>query len=148
MAIVHWAPFREIENLQREMNQLFDTLAPSSAGTPSRTGGISFIPATEIHETPEAVHLKVEVPGLEAKDLDVQVMADAVSISGERKSEARTEENGVVRSEFRYGKFQRVIPLPARIQNDKVDAAYKNGILSLKLPKVEAEKNKVVKINL
>jgi len=143
MAMVHWTPFREIESLQREMNQLFDTLAPTTNGD---TGRVSFIPAAEIQETPEAVHLKVEIPGLEAKDLDVQVTAEAVSISGERKSETRTEEKGVTRSEFRYGKFRRVMPLPARVQNDKVEAEYKDGILTLNLPKVEAEKNKVVKV--
>lgn len=144
MALVHWAPFREIESLQREMNQLFDTLAPATNGD---TGRVAFIPAAEIQETPEAVHLKVEIPGLEAKDLDVQVTAEAVAISGERRSETRTEEKGVTRSEFRYGKFRRVVPLPARVQNDKVEADYKDGILTLNLPKVEAEKNKVVKVN-
>lgn len=144
MALVHWAPFREIESLQREMNQLFDTLVPTAN---EDAGRVSFIPAAEIQETPEAVHLKVEIPGLEAKDLDVQVTAEAVSISGERRSETRTEEKGVTRSEFRYGKFRRVVPLPARVQNDKVEAEYKDGILTLNLPKVEAEKNKVVKVN-
>ena len=92
--------------------------------------------------------MKLEVPGVEAKDLDVQVTEDAVSIVGERKSQAKTEENGTTRSEFQYGKFQRVIPLPARIQNTKVQAEYKDGILNLTLPKTEQEKNKVVKVDL
>jgi HSP20 family protein len=85
---------------------------------------------------------------MEAKDLDVHVTAEAVSISGERQSEIQSEEKGVTRSEFRYGQFRRVIPLPTPIQNDKVKADYKNGILSLTLPKVEAEKTKVVKVNI
>ncbi len=144
MAIVRWAPFRELDTLRKEMDQLFDTFALDNG----RSGWTNFAPAVELHETPEAVQLKVEIPGLEAKDLDVQVTAEAVSISGERKSETKTEEKGIVRSEFRYGKFSRVIPLPARIQNDKVEADYKDGILHLTLPKVEAEKNKVVKVNL
>lgn len=145
MAIVHWSPIQEIETLQREMNQLFDTLSPTAR---NRTNGVAFVPAVEMSETPDMIHLKVEVPGMEAKDLDVQVTAEAVAISGERKTEVRREEDGMVRSEFRYGKFQRVIPLSARIQNDKVEAEYKNGVLNLNLPKVDAEKNKVVKINL
>ena len=135
MAIVHWEPLREIETLQREMNQLFDGLTPS---TMRRGLGTSFIPAAELSETPEAIQLKVELPGMDAKDLDVQVTAEAVSISGERKSEARTEQDGVVRSEFRYGKFHRVIPLPSRVQNDQVTADYKDGVLNLNLPKVDA----------
>jgi HSP20 family protein len=78
----------------------------------------------------------------------VQVTQNAISIKGERKSETKTEEKGLTRSEFHYGKFQRVIPLPARIQNTNVTAEYKDGILNLTLPKAEEEKNKVVKVNL
>lgn len=85
---------------------------------------------------------------MEASDLDVQVTENAVSVSGERKEETKTEENGVTKSEFHYGKFHRVVPLPARIQNTNVQAEYKDGILNLTLPKTEQEKNKVVKVNL
>ncbi|NEQ18450.1 MAG: Hsp20/alpha crystallin family protein, partial [Moorea sp. SIO3E2] len=63
-------------------------------------------------------------------------------------SETSTEENGMTRSEFRYGNFQRVIPLPTRVQHDQVKADYNNGILSLSLPKAESEKQKVFKVNL
>jgi HSP20 family protein len=146
MALIRWEPFREINSLQREMNRLFDDMARTTAN--SGNVGVAFIPAAEMQETPEAIHLKLEVPGMDAKDLDVQVTAEAVSISGERKEETKTEEKGMTRTEFRYGKFQRVIPLSTRIQNDKVQAEYKNGILSLTLPKAEAEKNKVVKVNI
>jgi HSP20 family protein len=151
MALVRWEPFREFEmepfrefgSLQREMNRLFDSLT-----TRTGNGGMAFVPAAELKETPEAIHLKLEIPGMEAKDLDVQVTAEAVAISGERKSETKTEEKGVTRSEFRYGSFRRVIPLPSRIQNDKVQAEYQNGVLTLTLPKAEEEKNKVVKVNI
>jgi HSP20 family protein len=128
------------------MNRLFDDMARTTAN--GGNGGVAFIPAAEMQETPEAIRLKVEVPGMEASDLDVQVTAEAVSISGQRKEETKAEEKGMTRTEFRYGKFQRVIPLSTRIQNDQVQAEYKNGILSLTLPKVEAEKNKVVKVNI
>lgn len=101
-----------------------------------------------MHENGDAVYLKLEVPGIDAKNLDVQVTAEAVSISGQRQAETKTDQKGVTRSEFRYGKFQRVIPLPARIQNDKVEADYQDGILMLTLPKAEAEKTKVVKVNI
>ncbi len=145
MALIRWEPFREVESLQREMNRLFDAMNPSSDGV---SNNLVFAPAAELQETSDAIHLKIEIPGLEAKDLDVQVTAEAVSIRGERRSESKTEEKGVFRTEFRYGKFQRVIPLPVRIQNDKVEAEYKNGVLTLNLPKAEEEKNKIVKINL
>jgi HSP20 family protein len=146
MAIVRYNPWQEMNALQRQLNHLFD-----DALTPSNWDGfnnLAKIPAAELTETDEAVHLKLEVPGMSAKDLDVQVMADRVAISGERKSETKSEEKGKTRSEFRYGKFSRVIPLPVRIQNINVTADYKDGILNLTLPKSEEEKNKIVKVNL
>ncbi len=145
MALIRWEPFREVESLQQEMNQLFNSLAPRTEG---RGNGAAFMPAVEMQETPEAVHLRLEIPGMEAKDLDVQVTAEAVSVSGERKSEKKTEEKGMTRSEFRYGRFQRIIPLSTKVKNDQVQADYKDGILHLHLPKADAEKNKVFKVNL
>lgn len=147
MALMCWEPFREVNTLQRETNRMFDSLVTANRGE-NENLGISFIPAAQMQETDDAIHLRLEIPGLEAKDLDVQVTAEAVALTGERKSETKTEEKGVTRSEFRYGKFQRVIPLPTRIQNDKVQAEYKNGVLTLTLPKAEEEKNKVVKVNI
>lgn len=146
MALVRWEPFREMDSLRHEMNRLFDDLiTPTARGG---NGGLGFVPAAEMEETEDAVHLKLEIPGMETKDLDVQVTADSVVISGERKSETRTEEKGRTRSEFRYGSFQRLIPMPARIDNQNVQAEYKDGILRLTLPKAEEEKNKVVKVNI
>jgi HSP20 family protein len=143
--IERWEPFREIDTLQRQINRLFDRLIPTNGG---ERAAITFVPAAELAETDDAIHLKLEVPGLEPKDINVEVTPEAVSISGERKTETKTEEHGVTRTEFRYGKFQRVIPLPTLVQNDKVQAEYKDGILRLTLPKSETEKQKSVKINL
>lgn len=142
MALVRYNPWNEVNSLQHQLSRLFD-----DALTPSNWDGfdnLARIPAAELTQTDEALHLKLEVPGMEAKDLDVQVMVDRVAISGERKSEV-TEKT---RSEFRYGKFSRVIPLPVKIQNTNVTVEYKDGILNLTLPKAEEEKNKVVRVNL
>ncbi len=151
MALIPWEPFREMEMLQRDMNRLFDRMM-SAPGNEGRSdilpGGSSFMPAAEMHETPEDITLKMEVPGIEAKDLDIKVTAEAVAIAGERKSETKSNGKGMNRTEFRYGRFQRIVPLPARIQNDKVQAEFNNGVLCLTMPKAEEEKNKVVTINL
>jgi HSP20 family protein len=145
MALVRYNPWQELNTVQRQFNRLFD-----EAMLPATFVEKTFpkVPAAELQETEDAIHLKLEVPGMEAKDLDVQVTEKAVYISGERKSEAKTEEKGTTKSEFYYGKFERVIPLPARIQNTNVTAEYKDGILNLTLPKTEQEKHKVVKVNL
>ena len=145
MAIVRWNPWQEIDTLERQFNRLFGS---SLVPTTNRERGFLRVPAAELSETEEAIHLKLEIPGIEAKNLDVQVTENAVSVTGERKSETKTEENGVTKSEFHYGKFHRVVPLPARIQNTNVQAEYKDGILNLTLPKTEEAKNKVVKVNL
>ncbi|MEM7593935.1 MAG: Hsp20/alpha crystallin family protein [Cyanobacteria bacterium P01_A01_bin.83] len=146
MALVRYNPWQEMNSLQRQFNRLFDDVLTTASS--DDFGNLSKIPAAELTDNDDALHLKLEVPGMEAKDLDIQVMADRVAISGERRSETQSESNGNTRSEFRYGKFQRVIPLPVRIQNTNVTADYKDGILNLTLPKLEEEKNKVVKVNL
>ncbi|NEO37252.1 MAG: Hsp20/alpha crystallin family protein [Moorea sp. SIOASIH] len=146
MTLVRWNPWKDINTLQREIDQLFDhSFVPN---TLREFGHFKNVPAAELTQTEDAINLKLEVPGMEAKDLNVEVTDTVVAISGERKEETNTDEKGVKRSEFRYGKFQRVIPLPVRVQNTKVEAEYKDGILNLTLPKAEEEKNKVVKVNL
>jgi HSP20 family protein len=144
MTLVRLNPWQEFNAMQRQFNRLFDEVVPAKELDKS----FIRVPAAELQETSDAIHLKLEIPGIEAKDLDVKVTENAVSVSGERKSETKTEDKGVTKSEFHYGKFRRVIPLPARIQNTNVTAEYKDGILNLTLPKTEAEKNKVVKVNL
>ncbi|MFP4122100.1 Hsp20/alpha crystallin family protein [Coleofasciculus sp.] len=146
MALVYWNPRREAESLQHQITRLFeDALVPRSE---QKHEYLSTVPLAEMKETPEAIHLKLEIPGMDAKDIDVQVTEKAVSISGERKSEQKSEDQGETKSEFRYGRFERLIPLPARIQHTNVKAEYKDGILNLTLPKTEQEKNKVVKVQL
>jgi HSP20 family protein len=140
-----WEPLREIDTLQRRMNRLFERMIPTDGG--ERTG-LTFIPPAELEETDDAFKLKLEVPGIEKKDINVEVTPEAVSITGERKSETTTEREGYTRSEFRYGKFQRVIPLPSTVQHEQVQAEYKDGILWLNLPKAESEKQKAFKVNL
>lgn len=144
MALIRWQPFREMDSLQRDMNRLFEALAPMEQGAMQQ----AYMPLAEMEETEEAIYLKVEVPGMSADDLDVQVTKEAVMITGERKNESKIEKNGMKRSEFRYGKFSRTIPLSTRIDNTKVKGDYQNGILTLELPKAEDEKNKVTKVNL
>ena len=140
-----WEPFHEINALQQDMNRLLERLA-SSRGSLLKNG--RFMPAAEINETDEAIDLKVEIPGMQPEDIDVEVSANSVAIRGERKSETKSEKDGVTRSEFHYGSFQRVIPLPGRIQNTGVNAEYKDGILTLHMLKAEEERNRVVKVDI
>jgi HSP20 family protein len=149
MVLSRWEPFREIETIQRQMNRLLDQIAGSSDTGDLITDRMTFVPPAELEETSDHVKLRMDIPGIDPQDLDVKVAADTVSITGERKSEIREEEKGGMRrSEFRYGRFQRVIPLPCRIQNDKIQADFRNGVLCLTMPKAEEEKTRVVTVQL
>ncbi|MBD1892550.1 Hsp20/alpha crystallin family protein [Coleofasciculus sp. FACHB-SPT9] len=143
MALIRWQPFREIETLRRQFDELFEELARGN-----RESEMTWTPLVELQDMDDNLILRAQLPGLEAKDLDVQVTRDAVSISGEHRSENKVEEKGYFRSEFRYGKFQRMIPLPVHIQNERVQADFQNGVLTLTLPKVEEAQRRVVRLNL
>jgi HSP20 family protein len=137
MRLVRYNPWEDVTTAQRVFNRIFDETW--------ETARYSKLPA-EIHDSNDTIYLKLAIPGIKAEDLDIQVADDTVSITGERKSEAKTEDKGNIRSEFQYGKFQRVISLPVKVKNHSVTAEYKDGILHLTLPK--AEDSKVVKISL
>jgi HSP20 family protein len=143
--LAHWEPFRGIEALQREMNRLFDRMASSGNG---EGRSASFMPSMEMAETEDAILLTVEVPGMESQDLTVEATEESVLIQGERKSESKTEEKGVVRSELHYGRFERRIPLSSPVQVDHVQGECKNGVLKLTLPKAKADEHKAIKVNI
>ena len=144
MALIRWQPFHEMDALQRDMNRMFEALASNEQGSMRQ----SFLPLAEMEQTEDAIHLKVEVPGMNVDDLDVQVTKEAVMITGDRKTNFKSEKNGMTRSEFRYGKFSRTIPLPMPIDNTRVQGDYQDGILTLELPKLQKEETKVTKVNL
>jgi HSP20 family protein len=138
-----WQPFTEIETIRQQLDKVFDQLATTRDNSEA-----TWMPALEVADAGDNFVLKAQLPGIDPKDIDVQVTREAISISGERRYENTEEKSGYVRSEFRYGKFHRMLPLPAPIQNDSVQAECKDGILTLTLPKVTEARNKVVKINL
>ena len=142
--IKHWEPFAEVDTLRQEMNKLFEqfSLASSDDGN-----GSLFVPSAELEETEGEIKLRLEVPGMKAEDIDIEVTDDAVMVRGERKSETQSEEEGEFRSEFYYGEFKRVIPMPQRIEKDKAVAEYKDGVLSLNIPKSLESASSTVKVS-
>ncbi|MDX2097349.1 MAG: Hsp20/alpha crystallin family protein [Leptolyngbyaceae cyanobacterium bins.59] len=140
--LVHW-PVRDLTIAGLPLNQRLHTLHPENLDRASEQA-TAWVPAIEVHHTDTQVVLKVEVPGVAAKDLDVQVSREAVTIAGAlRPTWEGTDRR--VRSEFRYGKFQRVIPLRIPVQLDGVVADLTDGVLTLTLLKVVAPK--VVKLS-
>ena len=142
MIVRYWQPLREVDTLRRQMDRMLDDLMETHGDRPT------WAPVVELKDAGDAFVLKAQLPGVAEKDLDIQVTKDTVQITGEHRNEHQNQENGYYRSEFRYGKFSRTIGLPIAVQNDQVHATYKDGILSLTLPKVVEAQNKVVKVNL
>ncbi|MBO3460755.1 Hsp20/alpha crystallin family protein [Aetokthonos hydrillicola Thurmond2011] len=150
MSLIPWQPLRELDQMRQQMNRLFDELIHTrhSESLFSKKENVTWMPAIELEETDANIIFKAEVPGVSAKNLDVQVSQNAVSIAGEHEEEKRTEDKGFVRSEFRYGKFQRIVPLPVSVKQDQVEAEFKNGLLTLTLPKIQEANSNVVKVDL
>lgn len=143
MMVRYWQPIGEMNSLRRQLDSLFNELALAE------TKEINWIPAVELEDAGDKLVLKAQLPGIDPKDIDVQVTASAVLLAGEHRQKQETSSQGIFKSEFRYGSFRRVIPLPVAVENDKVQAEYKDGILTLNVPKKEASvRNQVVKINL
>jgi HSP20 family protein len=139
-----------LDTLRQQMNHLFDDLSHWRR-TPSPfpfNENVTWMPAIELEATETEVILKAETPGMDAGDLDVRVSEDAVSIAGEHKEEKHQHRAGLCRSEFRYGQFQRIVPLPATVDRDRVTAKYKDGVLTLTLPKVQTNQQPAVKVDL
>ncbi|PMQ01654.1 MAG: heat-shock protein Hsp20 [Dictyoglomus sp. NZ13-RE01] len=142
----YWDPFAELRRLEREIDRLFSeftAIEPFEERT--RT---AFAPAIDLYETPENLVLKVDLPGFKPEDVDISVTEDQVVIEGEVKEEQEVKEENVYRKERRYGRVYRRIDLPKPVVPDKAEAVYKNGILTLTLPKAKPEKVEGIKIKI
>jgi HSP20 family protein len=135
---------RDITRYNREMenfwNRFFGEFHPS-AGIEGE-----WLPSMDISETDGEISVRAELPGLEAKDIDLDISGDILSIRGEKKGKEETKEENYYTRESYYGSFQRSIRLPAEVQGDKVDASFKNGVLDIRLPKSEKTQSKKIKI--
>ena len=143
MAITRWDPFREVVALQNRVNNLFREM--NEGDSPLTTA--SFVPAVDIYEDPKKVVLKLEVPGIEEKDLDVRVENNTLTVKGERKFEKEEKEENFHRIERRYGSFFRSFTLPSTVDSEHINASYTNGVLKLELSKKPEAQPKQIKVN-
>jgi HSP20 family protein len=142
-----WGPLFELDNIQKEMNKLFDF---SLARWLTRDGDLlerAWRPAIDIYDSKDNIVVKADLPGMSKDEIEVSVHNDTLTIKGEKKQEKEVREKDYVRSERLYGSFNRTIILPAEVDTSKVTATYKNGVLELTLPKKEEVKAKQIKID-
>ena len=141
MPITRWDPFRDVITLHR-VNSLFrDLNEGDNAVAPA-----SFTPAVDVYEDPQKVVLKLEVPGIEEKDLDIRIENNTLTVKGERKFEKEEKEENFHRIERRYGSFFRSFSLPTTVDTENVNASYNAGVLKLELKKKASAQPRQIKV--
>jgi HSP20 family protein len=143
--IVEWKPFREVSRLRREMDRLWDDFfGPGRRAL--RPLEAEWAPAIDVSETADQVMIKAEVPGMDAKNIDISLSGDILTIKGEKKSEREEKKENYHLVERSYGSFSRSLKLPAAVAADKIEASYKQGVLTITCPKKEEAKPKAIEI--
>ena len=143
--LTRFEPFRELTTLQDRMNRLFrDTYGD---GRDEALTTSNFAPPVDVYEDEHNITLKIEVPGIEEKDIDVRIENNTVTVHGERKFEKEEKEENFRRVERQYGSFTRSFTLPTTVDADKVQAHYDKGILKVQLAKKAEAKPKQIKVN-
>lgn len=140
MPIIRFAPFREVVAFQNHLNSLFSIESESPVAA-------SFVPAVDIYEDAQKVVLKLEVPGIEEKDLDIRVEDRKLTVKGERKVEAEEKQENFRRVERSFGSFVRAFTLPTTVDTETVKATYTAGVLKLELAKKAEAQPKQIKVN-
>jgi len=140
-----WSNFGRLSDLRDEIDRLFEAPLAELARSSNLLSG--WTPALDVYEQKENFILKAELPGMRKEDITVSLHDGSVSISGERKSDTKHEDSEVYRAERFFGRFQRTVTLPAPVAADKVKAQYKDGVLTVTLPKTEEAKPKQIDVS-
>jgi HSP20 family protein len=143
--LTRWDPFREFNTLQDRMNRLFHD--SFSEGREEALTTTAFAPPVDVYEDEHNVTLKIEVPGIDEKDIDVRIENNTLTVHGERKFEKEEKEENYRRVERQYGSFTRTFTLPNTVDTENVAANYEKGVLKIKLAKKAEAKPKQIKVN-
>src|SRR5947209_13658496 len=147
MALIRWEPIAELNTLQNEMNRLFNTFFDQPTGR-GGVAGRRWIPAMDLVETDDHYVLRADLPGLTEQDVNVELLDNVLTISGERKAEHETRQEGYYRLERGYGGFSRSLTLPQGVDPDGVQAHFDRGVLEIMVAKPEQKKPRQVEIQL
>ena len=140
--MIPWRARKELEALRREMDRLWEGFFGERAFEPIE----KWSPALDLAETKDNLVVKAELPGIDPKDISIDLSGDVLTVRGEKKQEKEEKEENYHLIERRYGSFTRSIRLPVKIDEEKIKASYKNGVLKIVLPKSEEVKKKEIKI--
>jgi HSP20 family protein len=148
MTITRWDPFRELEDMNERLNRVFGRSALATAPAATTQGLFSFdwAPSVDIAETADAFEIKAELPDVKKEDVKVSVEDGELRISGERKRDKEEKGKKFHRIERSYGSFMRSFALPPNVDDTKLAAEYKDGVLNVRLPKTEQVKPKAIAV--
>ena len=144
--VASWPVFGKLTNLRDELDRLFEAPFEHFARSSQLLSG-GWVPALDVYEDKDNLTVKAELPGMKREEVEVSLHDGALTISGERKSETKDGNAEVYRSERFVGRFQRTVTLPSPVASDKVKASYKDGVLTVTLPKTEEAKPKQIDVN-
>lgn len=142
--LTRWDPFGEFSSLRRAMDRLFDDFAPSRAWRTGEAAELTF--PVDVSENENDIVVKAVLPGVKPEDVDISVSEGVLTIKGETRSEAQTEQENYYRREIRYGAFSRSIPMPTRVNHEQAEADFADGMLTVRLPKAEEVRPRSIRI--
>lgn len=142
--LAKWTPFHEASQLRDEIDRIWQDFFGPGRGI--RSMGEEWIPPVDILDTADKVTVKVEVPGMDTKNLEISLSGDVLTIKGEKKTERDEKGESFFLAERSYGSFYRSLRLPVEVQQDKIEATYKHGVLTITCPKKEAIKSRQIEI--
>jgi HSP20 family protein len=140
MALIPW---QEIDAMRREMDRIWDRF---SGGKPLEWSGGEWTPSLDVSESKDRIVVKAEAPGIDPREVDISLSNGVLTLKGEKKKESEEKGENYHLVERSYGAFSRSVQLPAEVEEDKVKASYKDGILTITLPKSARAKERAIKI--
>lgn len=148
-SLERWDPGRDMGDLQQELNRLFDSFFGRGPQTGHQAAGPerAWAPVIDMYETKDELVVAVELPGVNEKDVQLSMTGDVLTLRGERSAAPELSQHPQYRGERWYGRFERSVALPIPVQADRVKASYRDGVLTVKLPKAEEIKPKEIKID-
>jgi len=147
MELVRWNPIRDTFSLRNHMNRVFgDFYFPTNR----EEGDLSmwnWNPVVDVYDNDDNIVLKAEIPGIDKKDIVIDVKGRVLTLKGERSSDNEVKEDNYYRRERCFGKFERAFTLPVNVEPDKIKANYKDGVLEIEIPKPEEKKPKQIMVH-
>jgi HSP20 family protein len=141
-------PFRELTNLEERLSRMFNEQPFSLLGGQESLTAGAFVPPVDVYEDEKSIRLKMEVPGIEEKDIDIHLENNLLTVRGERKMESETKEENYHRIERSYGSFSRSFTLPSTVNTEDVKAAYAKGVLTITMAKRAETRPKQIKVEI